>query len=182
MLQEPPEVPVAQQYVMGECMREAGFDVPLDLRVQPSAHVPTLVGVVGIFESVEAAERYGYESSQYGDPASLTQEFINRLSASDAVEFERVQMGDPEKTASYTLPSGNTAVTPADGCWGLSLEAVYGSATKYLHYSTVRNELSPQLSLNESDFAELSSEYEACMKAAGYVSRSGSRRHSIARA
>lgn len=171
LIQEPPEIDVARDYVLATCMREAGFDVPINLRVNPTPTVANLVGVSGVFGSVQEARDLGYPSSLNNDLGSLTDAFIAGLNSKQAKEYDQAELGD-DATATYTLPSGGTASTTTGGCWGRALVAVYGSAENYLQYSTLRNELAPQLSLTDESFGDMASLYSSCMKDSGYSTQS----------
>jgi hypothetical protein len=120
----PPEISIAHQVSTTQCLRTAGFNVPLDTAA--GAAGPALAGVVGLFTSASDARATGYSTTVEQASDGGIDGFRSTLSKADAKRFDLSLWGDGKHSATLVLDSGAKATKSTTGCFADADRAIYG--------------------------------------------------------
>ncbi len=183
----PPDLDLAFETSMSECMNEAGFSYTISPSSAGSTlDLPNLLGAGGLWSSIDEARQNGYASSIVTSFAPLPQEvYYSSLGAEESARYDTAAFGDRSRTSRYVSPSGFEVTTPADGCFGHAIVAIYGSGEAYLELISLFNDTRmPIAGRNPVDFPgvrEVLDAYGSCMNADGYDVGSLSETEALAR-
>ena len=167
----PPELEIAHRAVLNRCMHAAGFDLPFDSSVDRDRGA-TLIGVAGIFSSLESAKALGYQSTQVEEAAPIDK-YEASLPASSAAAYRVAYSGgEGAKEVSLTLSSGTVVSRSTEGCFARADVAVYGSVKNRLKVESFMNEVWAQsvsyVADTDTALQNLFPKYHRCMLDAGY--------------
>lgn len=165
----PSELDVAHGLVVRDCLRDAGFELPLGASGAERERA-ALVGVQGLFASAGNAAAVGYESTVRPEPSPI-ERFEGALSASEAERFDATYRGSGDEQERITLESGAVIGRNSDGCRAEADRAVYASVSNALLIQSFVNEINALVgdSLGQISGALEASlpEYQSCMREAG---------------
>lgn len=172
----PAELDVAHSIAFADCMRKAGFDLPLDLSVGEDQAMTNLVGL-GLFPDEETARASGYPTSLNGQTDQESNPAANyqaSLSPDQAALYTRAAEGTPGEVVTYTLPGSSIGVSrPKSGCVAEADTRVFGSVKASMELQNFPNEVAyvvqTSFSFNDTSFSDLMDTYSQCMAGAGYV-------------
>lgn len=169
LTQTPPELTQAAFLAARSCLQKSGYAVPYSSTIDVSG-MSSLVGLSGLFTSMEAARTYGYPSTLVPSAGPIDS-FAESLPEPDRAAFETAYSGPKDaEQIGITLSSGAQVSQAATGCLAEANTAVYGSVEDSLLLSNFVNEVYAQLDVSDILAAVMADmpEYEACMSNAGY--------------
>lgn len=164
--QSPPELEYAAELIANECLLAHGIDAPTPiLNPAPS---DTYLGLVGVFQSRDAAADYGYATTQ--DLHSIETNFVEGLSPEAEEAYTTAYFGGEDATVKVVEVDGGAQISEStQGCLAEGRVAVYGSVEGHLEYLALLNSSTSALG---DDVTGLSAAdggaYTQCMKDSGY--------------
>ena len=166
----PPEIAIAHTITTAECLRDAGFPVPLDSTGVGGG--PSLAGVVGLFSSAAAAREIGYSTTLQEVDNKGIDGYAQQLTGTKAKAFQLALWGDGTKTVQLKLSSGAEAEKSNTGCFADADRKLYGSVRAAMTVEMFVNDVTHQASTFRSDMdgtlQRAMPKYESCMSHAGY--------------
>lgn len=165
-----PELDVAHSLVVRSCLADEGFQLPFDSTAGSESRA-SLVGIQGLFASVETAQATGYVDTVSGELAGIDA-FEQDLSGADRQSFAIAYRGSDTISESVTLESGAVISRNSDGCFAKADVAVYGSVQNSLLVDSFVNEINAIAGDSLGPIADAVTAqlgvYESCMQDAGF--------------
>lgn len=156
---------VAVDTVDNNCLRDHGLHPPAVTPRRASTSV-NLSGVIGVFDSVSDARANSY--SRFVGRAKLP----GRPAVVSEPDYDRIEFGLDVKPVHFRASSSVNLSAVPSGCFGKSIEAVYGSMRNYLIVTSLQPVMAEQPVASEDLLVPIYSDYSSCMRRAGYVTAS----------
>jgi hypothetical protein len=175
---------LAEQELVGECMRREGFDYVV---IPPSGEDSKLKPPFGSEDVSKArTDGYGFDFDEHDPgnapppgahrdvdrPTDRNTLYVESLPPARQEEFDAALFGQPEAPfGSVTLPNGQEIGFPLTGCFSEARERLYGNVERYMTVSTFINNLGSEIARRaqgDTDLIDRLVRWRACMRNKGY--------------